>query len=101
MPRAFVRKRDLTQALLYRGRGFTASQTARMTERILDAIVRQLKAGGRVEIRNFGSFFLSERASRFARNPRTGEMLEISAKRVPRFRASRRLAELVARGGKK
>lgn len=69
--------------------------TARMTERLFDAITKQLQSGGRVEIRDFGTFFLSERAARYARNPRTGETIEIPAKRVPRFRPGRRLAQMV------
>ncbi|MGI9337706.1 MAG: HU family DNA-binding protein [Gammaproteobacteria bacterium] len=90
-----VNKRDLANAPALRRRGFSAAMTARMTERLFDAISGQLQAGGRVEIRDFGTFFLSERAARFARNPRTGEVIEIPAKRVPRFRPGRRLAQMV------
>ena len=90
-----MRKRDLAQSLSLRRRGFSAAMTAQMTEQIFAAITRQLKSGGRVEIRHFGSFFLSERAARYARNPRTGDTIEIPAKRVPRFRPGRRLAQMV------
>lgn len=94
-PASSFNKRDLSGALASRRRGFTAAMTARMTERLLDAIIRQLKAGGRVEIRDFGCFFISERAARYARDPRTGEVMEVPAKRVPRFRPGKRLARMV------
>lgn len=94
-PSPSVNKRDLASAVALRRRGFSAAMTARMTGRLFDAITQQLQSGGRVEIRHFGTFFLSERAARFARNPGTGETIEIPAKRVPRFRPGRRLAQMV------
>lgn len=95
MPSSPVNKSDLARAVAFRRRGFPAEMTARMTNRLFDAIAAQLRAGGRVEVRGFGSFFLSERAGRYSRDPRSGEVVEVAAKRVPRFRAGRRLARMV------
>ncbi len=68
-------------------------------ERSVDAALAQiaghLAEGGRVEIRGFGSFFLKSRPRRFARNPRTQKIVAVPAKSVPRFRAAKRLREMV------
>lgn len=60
---------------------------------IFDAIVNALVCGRRVEIRGFGIFFANSRDARIGRNPRTGRPIFISAKRVPRFKASGALFE--------
>jgi integration host factor subunit beta len=62
-----------------------------MTQSIGDA----LAAGGKVEIRGFGSFRVRERNPRTARNPKSGEWLEIPAKKVPFFKAGNELKKLV------
>jgi len=65
---------------------------AEMVVRLLLAtIAERLAGGGRVEIRGFGSFQLSERVAYIARNPRTGEKVEVKAKAVPRFKPGREL----------
>jgi integration host factor subunit beta len=50
-----------------------------------------LAKGERIEIRGFGSFFLTTRAARAGRNPRTGAAIAVTAKKVPRFRAGKTL----------
>ena len=54
---------------------------------LLDDIVTALKQGDRVNISGFGTFSVSERASRVGRNPKTGEAIQISASRSAKFRA--------------
>ena len=61
----------------------------------LDSIVRALRSGDKVEIRRFGSFGTRQRRSRIGRNPRTGARVEVPAKRIPYFRPSKELMELV------
>lgn len=51
-----------------------------------DEISQRLSEGGRVELRGFGAFSTRERDARQGRNPRTGEKVEVEAKRVPYFR---------------
>ena len=62
---------------------------------ILDAIVTVLSNGGRIEIRDFGSFGLNYRPPRQGRNPKTGEKVMVSAKYVPHFKAGKELRERV------
>ena len=68
-------------------------------ERAVDAMVAAVKAslkkGDMVTLVGFGSFYVSERAARTGRNPRTGETLEISASRVPKFRAGKALKDAI------
>lgn len=58
---------------------------------ILEAIAKALARGERIEIRGFGSFAMSHRPARIGRNPKTGEAVAISAKRVPHFKAGKEL----------
>ncbi len=62
---------------------------------ILDAISNQLANGGRVEIRGFGSFQINIRPPRTARNPKTGEKVQVPAKAVPHFKTGKDLKEAV------
>ncbi len=66
---------------------------------IFDEIAGSLESGRRVELRGFGSFAARERRARTGRNPRTGEKVEVSAKRAPFFKAGKPLRDrLNARG---
>lgn len=62
---------------------------------ILDSIVRALRAGNKVEIRGFGTFNTRQRNGRTGRNPKTGAPVEVPPKRIPFFKASKELRELV------
>jgi integration host factor subunit beta len=64
-------------------------------EAIFDSVVRALRAGDKVEIRGLGSFRTRQRRPRVGRNPKTGERVEVAAKRVPYFKPSKELKELV------
>ncbi len=63
----------------------TGQKAEAVVDCILDAIREALEQGERVSIAGFGAFGTQERSARRARNPRTGETIEIPAKRVPRF----------------
>ena len=58
-----------------------------------DEISQRLAEAGRVELRGFGAFSTRARDARQGRNPRTGETVEVTAKRVPYFRPGRPGAE--------
>lgn len=60
-----------------------------------DAIVAALKAGEKVQIVGFGAFEAKERAARTARNPRTGEEIEIAASKAVSFKAGKALKDEV------
>lgn len=62
---------------------------------ILEAMVASLVNGQRIEIRGFGSFSLSQRASRVGRNPKSGEKVMVPAKKVPHFKPGKDLRERV------
>jgi len=60
---------------------------------LFDAITEQLSEGGRVELRGFGAFSSRKRDARIGRNPRTGEAVEVDAKRVPYFKPGKEMRE--------
>ena len=66
-----------------------------IVEAIFDSVVRSLRGGDKIEIRGFGSFRTRERQARIGRNPKTGERVEVPAKRIPYFKPSKELKDLV------
>lgn len=62
---------------------------------VFDAIADALKQGDKVEIRGFGSFTVRERDARTARNPKSGDLVSIPAKRTPFFKTGKDLRERV------
>src|SRR3989337_1260671 len=60
---------------------------------IFDSITDQLAHGGRVELRGFGAFSTRQRDARVGRNPRTGEAVDVDAKRVPHFKPGKEIRE--------
>ncbi|MBQ8109011.1 MAG: HU family DNA-binding protein [Clostridia bacterium] len=58
-------------------------------------ITEELKAGEKIAISNLGIFEVRERAARTGHNPRTGETVEIAAKRIPAFKAAKALKDAV------
>lgn len=66
-----------------------------IVEAIFDSVVRALKTDDKIEIRGFGSFRTRQRQSRIGRNPKTGTRVEVPAKRIPYFKPSKELKDLV------
>jgi len=62
---------------------------------LFEALVGSLKRGEEVSIAGLGIFSVKDRAARTARNPRTGEMVQVPAMRIPKFRAAKALKEAV------
>lgn len=60
---------------------------------VFDEISKALSEGHRVELRGFGAFSVKDREARQARNPRTGEMVDVAAKKVPAFKAGKELRD--------
>lgn len=56
-----------------------------------DTMVDQLAKGGRVELRGFGAFSTRSRDARTGRNPRTGDVVDVDAKRVPYFKPGKEM----------
>ncbi len=66
-----------------------------IVETIFDSIVKSLKAGDKIEIRGFGSFRTRQRKPRIGRNPKTGTRVDVPAKKIPYFKPSKELKDLV------
>ena len=75
--------------------GLTKKQAAAALDAVIGAIKDSLKSGKPVRLIGFGTFMVRERASRKGRNPRTKEVIEIPARKVPVFKASSQLKDLV------
>jgi integration host factor subunit beta len=66
-----------------------------IVETIFESVIGALQSGDKIEIRGFGSFRIRQRNPRIGRNPKTGERVEVPAKRVPYFKPSKELRDLV------
>ena len=75
--------------------GGTKVQAEQVVDAIIDNIVATLKKGGEVSIAGLGIFSTKKRAARTARNPRTGESINVAAMNVPKFRAAKALKDAV------
>src|ERR1022692_4601875 len=66
-----------------------------IVETIFESVVRSLRAGDKIEIRGFGSFRTRQRKSRVGRNPKTGDRVDVPAKKIPFFKPSKELKDMV------
>jgi integration host factor subunit beta len=69
--------------------------THRILQRVFDGIVETLQKEGRVELRNFGVFQVKRRKPRTARNPRTGEKVQVPARSTVTFKPGREMLERI------
>ena len=75
--------------------GLTQLKTKEIVQKTFDAIVETLVNDGRIELRNFGVFEVKKRKPRKARNPRTGDKVEVPAKYVVTFKPGKEMEERV------
>jgi integration host factor subunit beta len=73
--------------------GLTLKQTEIVVETVFDSIKDALSRNEKIEIRGFGNFRLKERQPRKARNPKTGESVDVPSKMAVRFKAGKALRE--------
>ena len=66
-----------------------------VVETIFESIVRSLRTGDKIEIRGFGSFRTRQRKPRVGRNPKTGARVDVPAKKIPFFKPSKELKDVV------
>src|SRR6516225_7054573 len=71
------------------------SRAIEMSRKDSEVIVKTLRSGDKIEIRGFGSFRTRERKSRVGRNPKTGARVEVPAKKIPFFKPSKELKDVV------
>ncbi len=73
--------------------GLTLKQTEIVVETVFESVKESLKKGEKIEIRGFGNFRLKERQPRKARNPKTGESVDVPQKKAIRFKAGKALKD--------
>jgi integration host factor subunit beta len=66
-----------------------------IVETLFESIIKALKAGDKLEVRGFGSFRIRERKARQGRNPKTGDKVSVPEKKVPYFKPSKELKDLI------
>ena len=75
--------------------GASKADGERAMETLIEAVTGSLKQGEEVSVAGLGIFSAKMRAARTARNPRTGEPIQVPAMRVPKFRAAKALKDAV------
>jgi integration host factor beta subunit len=84
---------ELVQRVAEANPDLPAKDVERLVGAIFESISAHLVSGGRVELRGFGAFSTRARDARTGRNPRTGEAVDVSAKRVPYFKPGKEMRE--------
>jgi integration host factor subunit beta len=82
---------ELVQKLAQENSGLTPREIETIVTTFFDTITQRLAADGRVELRGFGAFSTRARDARTGRNPRTGEVVDVTAKRVPYFKPGKEM----------
>jgi integration host factor beta subunit len=88
-------KSELVEIISEANSILTRKESELVVNIVFDSIADALKSGEKVEIRGFGSFTIREREAREARNPKSGELVTIPAKRTPFFKTGKDLKERV------
>lgn len=82
---ATVSKKEIVKTVSER-HGLTTTQTAQIIQVFMDQIIEELSRGNRIEFREFGIFELKRRKPRVARNPKTGDSVDVPEKTVVSFK---------------
>lgn len=82
---------ELLQKLAEQNPELRPEEVERIVDLFFNQITQRLADGGRVELRGFGAFSTRERDPRKGRNPRTGEAVDVPAKRVPYFKPGKEM----------
>lgn len=81
-----MNKAELVSAMAEKA-GLTNAQAKKALDAMMDATVDTLKKGDKLTLIGFGTFSVNDKPARTGRNPRTGEMIKIDAKKVIKFKA--------------
>jgi integration host factor subunit beta len=84
---------ELVQKLCQDFPDLTQREVESVVSAFFESVCDQVATGGRVELRGFGAFSTRKRDARVGRNPRTGESVEVDAKRVPYFKPGKEMRE--------
>jgi integration host factor subunit beta len=93
-----MKKSDLINVLAEKHK-LTEKQAMGIVDIMFDGFANELKNGGRIEIRGFGSFAIKEYGAYRGRDPRTGTAVEVKPKERPFFRVGRELKKRVNSSG--
>ena len=89
-----VTRADLAEAV-YREIGLSRTESADLVESVIDHISEALLRGETVKLAGFGTFSLRDKKERMGRNPKTGEAVPITSRRVMAFKPSQVMRERV------
>ena len=82
---------ELVQKLMDANPDLTPREVEAIVTTFFDEVVKRLASNGRVELRGFGAFSTRARDARTGRNPRTGDVVAVDAKRVPYFKPGKEM----------
>jgi len=84
-------KRDLIENVIERYPSYSRRDAEVIVNSVFESMADALRNGSRIEIRGFGSFIVKHRQAREGRNPKTGRVVSVPAKRVPFFKVGKEL----------
>ncbi|WP_242137131.1 MULTISPECIES: integration host factor subunit beta [unclassified Sphingomonas] len=84
---------ELVEMLASENPDLSARDVEALVSTFFEEITKRLAIGGRVELRGFGAFSTRPRDARTGRNPRTGELVAVDAKRVPYFKPGKEMRQ--------
>lgn len=87
-----MNKTELVAAIAEKA-GISKKDSESALKAFIDTVTEELKKGEKVQLVGFGTFEISERAAREGRNPQTGESMQISASKNPKFKAGKALKD--------
>ena len=82
-------------AKIAEGADITKASAGRALDSLIDSVTTELASGGDVALVGFGTYKVNDRAARTGRNPQTGAEIQISAAKVPAFKAGKALKDAV------
>jgi len=82
-------------AKIAEGADITKASAGRALDSLIDSVTTELASGGGVALVGFGTYKVNDRAARTGRNPQTGAEIQISAAKVPAFKAGKALKDAV------
>ena len=90
-------KQDIANAIV-KETGLTQTQAMSITNEFFDQIIETLSSGENIKLSGFGNFVVREKSQRPGRNPKTGEEVMISARKVVTFKAGPKLKKATKLG---
>ena len=87
-------------ASVYRQIGLSLSESTMMVDAVINEVIEALEKGESVKLSSFGTFNLRRKRQRIGRNPKTGEEVPITPRRVVTFRPSQMMRDFVEKGGR-